>query len=53
MIDSGEAKNQSDLASRLGKNIIDNLKQLGEPMDKKVISERGLRKIIHQIDYPD
>ena len=69
MIDSGEVKNQSDLASqlgisrarvtqilnllKLGKNIIDNLKQIGDPMDKKVISERGLRKIIHQIDYPD
>jgi len=69
MINSGEVKNQSELAKlkgisrarvtqilnllKLGKNIIDNLKQIGDPMDKKVISERGLCKIIHQIDYPD
>ena len=69
MIDSGKVKNQAKLARikgisrarvtqilnllKLGKNIIDNLKQIGDSMDKKVISERGLRKIIHQIDYPD
>ena len=32
---------------KLGKNAIDNLEQIGDPMDKKVISERELRKIIH------
>lgn len=63
MIDSGDAKNQAELARiksisrarvtqilnllKLDKNIIDNLVQIGDPMDKKVISERELRKIIH------
>jgi len=58
MIDSDGAKNQSDLAKKLGisrarvtqilnllkldKNIINNFEQIGEPMDRKVISEREL-----------
>jgi hypothetical protein len=61
MIDSGQAKNQAELARlkgisrarvtqmlnllKLDKNIIDNLEQIEDPMDKKLISERGLRKI--------
>ena len=64
MIDTGEVKNQAELARikgisrarvtqilnllKLDKNIIDNLEQIGDPIDKKVISERELRKIIHQ-----
>lgn len=51
MLDSGEAKNQAELARiksisrarvtqnlnllKLDKNIIDNLEQIGDPMDKK------------------
>jgi len=64
MIDSRDAKNQAELARikgisrarvtqilnllKLDKNIIDQLEQIGDPMDKKIISERELRKIIHQ-----
>ena len=64
MIESGEVKNHAELARikgisrarvtqilnllRLGKNIISNLEQIGDPIDRKVISERELRKIIHQ-----
>jgi len=64
MIDSGEAKNQAELAKLKGisrarvtqilnllkfdKNIINKLEQIGDPMNRKVISERELRKIIHQ-----
>jgi len=63
MIDSGEAKNQVELARvkgisrarvtqilnllKLDKNIIDNLEKIGDPMDRKIISERELRKTIH------
>ena len=63
MINLGEAKNQAELARikgisrarvtqilnllKLDKSIIDNLEQIGDPMDRKVISERELRKIIH------
>jgi hypothetical protein len=63
MIDIGEVKNQAELARlkgisrarvtqilnllKLDKSIIDNLEQIGDPIDKKVISERKLRKIIH------
>ena len=63
MVDSGEAKNQAELAKlkgisrarvtqilnllKLDKTIIENLEQIEDPMDKKVISERALRKIIH------
>jgi len=64
MIDSGEVKNQAELARVLGisrsritqilnplklnKNIIHYLKQLGDPMYKKSISERELREMIHR-----
>jgi hypothetical protein len=63
MIDSGKVRNQAELAKikdisraritqilnllKLDKSIIDNLEQIGDPMDRKVISERELRKIIH------
>ena len=63
IIDESEAKNQAELARikgisrarvtqilnllKLDKDIIDYLEQIGDPMDKKVISERELRKIIH------
>jgi len=56
MIESGEVKNHAELARikgisrarvtqilnllRLGKNIISNLEQIGDPIDRKVISER-------------
>jgi hypothetical protein len=62
MIDLGEAKNQAELARikvisrarvtqilnllKLDKSIIDKLEKIGDPMDKKVISERELRKNI-------
>jgi len=62
MIDSGEVKNQAELARikgisrarvtqilnllKLDKSIIDNLEKIGDPMDKKITSERELRKII-------
>ena len=64
MIDSGEVKNQAELARikgisrarvtqilnllKLDKSIIDNLEQIGDPMDRKVISERELQKFIYQ-----
>ena len=64
MIDSGETRNQSELAKlkgisrarvtqilnllKLNKNILNKLEQIGDPMDRKVISERELRKIIYQ-----
>jgi len=63
MIESEEVKNHAELASikgisrarvtqilnllKLEKSIIDNIEQIGNPMDRKVISERELRKIIH------
>ena len=63
MIDTGEVKNQAELARikgisrarvtqilnllKLDKNMIDSLEQIGDPMDSKIISERELRKIIH------
>jgi hypothetical protein len=66
MIDLREAKNQTELARikdilrarvtqilnilKLDKRIINNLEQIGDPMDKKVISERELRKIINKAD---
>jgi esterase/lipase len=65
MLDSGEAKTKAELARikdisrarvtqilnllKLDKNIIDNLEQFGDPMEIKLISERKLRKVIHQI----
>jgi len=64
MIDTGEAKTQAGLARiigasrarvtqiinllRLDKSVIDNLEKIGDPMDRKVISERELRKFIYQ-----
>lgn len=64
MIDRSKVKNQAELARlkgisrarvtqilnilKLDKSIIDKLEQIGDPMDKKVISERELRKIIHK-----
>ena len=64
MIDIGQVKNQSELARKLGisrarvtqilnllklnKNILNKLEQIGDPMDRKVISERELRKTIYQ-----
>jgi len=64
IIANGQVKNQADLARKFGisrarvtqiinllkldKNIIDNLDKIGDPMDKKVTSERELRKSIHQ-----
>ena len=64
IIDSGKVKNQAELARKKGisrarvtqiinllkldKSIINNLERIGDPMDKKIISERELRKIIHQ-----
>jgi hypothetical protein len=63
MLDSGEAKTQAKLARikgisrarvtqilnllKLDKSIINKLKQIGDPMDRKAMSERELRKIIH------
>jgi hypothetical protein len=63
MIDTGETKTQARLARIIGpsrervtqilnllkleRSIIYNLKKIGDPMDRKVISERELRKIIH------
>jgi len=67
MIDSGEVKSQAELTRikgisrarvtqilnllKLDKNYINYLKQLGDPMDKKIISKRKLRKIINQFRY--
>ena len=69
MIDSGEVKNKAELARtkgisrarvtqilnllKLDNNIIDNLEQIGDPMDTRVISERELRKIITRNWYPN
>ena len=63
MIDSGKVKNQAELARIKGisrarvtqilnllkfdNSIIDNLEQIGDPMEKKITSEKELRKIIH------
>ena len=59
MIDSGKVKNQSELAKLIGitrarvtqilnllkldGSIIDNLEQIGDPMDQKIFNERKLR----------
>ena len=67
MIDNGQVKNQADLARKIGisrarvtqilnllkldKSIIDNLEQIGDPMYKKVISDRDLRKTINRDQY--
>jgi hypothetical protein len=63
LIDTGKVNNQAELARikcisrarvtqilnllKLDKNIIDKLEKIGDPMDRKIISERELRKIIH------
>ena len=63
MIDRGKVKNQAELARiksisrvkvtqilnllKLDRSIIDHLEQIGDPMDKKVISERGLQDITY------
>jgi len=67
MIDSGQVKNQAELARIKGvlraritqilnllkfeKGIINSLEEIGDTMVKKVISERKLRKIIPQNPY--
>jgi DNA-binding transcriptional regulator LsrR (DeoR family) len=59
MIDDNQVKNQADLAHKLSisrarvtqilnllkldKSIIDNLEKIGDPMDRKLVSERQLR----------
>jgi hypothetical protein len=64
MINTGTVKNQAELARikdisraritqilnllKLDESIIENLEQLGDPMDRKVISEREIRNTIHQ-----
>jgi ParB-like chromosome segregation protein Spo0J len=64
MIDSGKVKNQAELAKLKGisrarvtqilnllkfdKNIIDHLEKIGDPMERKVISERKLRNMINK-----
>jgi esterase/lipase len=64
IIDSSKVKNQAELAKikrisrvivtqilnllKLDKDIIDKLEKIGDPMDKKVISERKLRKTINK-----
>ena len=64
MLNSGEVKNQAKLARIKGiskvrvtqilnllkfdKSIINNLEQIGNPMDRKIISERELRKSIYK-----
>jgi len=64
MIDTGEVKNQAELARikgisrarvtqilnllKLDKSIIDNLDKIGDLTDKKFTSERELQKSIHQ-----
>ena len=61
-IDSGQAKNQSDLANQLGISrvyvnhfinllkfdiaVIQTIEQLGDPMPKRYVSERKLRSIV-------
>jgi len=64
MIDPGKVKNQAELNRikgvsraritqimnllKLDKSIIYHLEQIGNPIERKVISERELRKIIHR-----
>lgn len=55
MLNTGKVKNQAELArikasqgQRLDKSIINNLEQIGYPTDRKILSEKELRKIIHQ-----
>ena len=62
MVDTGEVKNQSDLARKLGVSrvrisqvlsllkldvkIIEAIEKMGDPMPKRYISERKLRSLI-------
>ena len=62
IIDSGKVKNQAELARikgisraritqilnllKLDKDTLEMIEQIGDPMDKKIVSERKLRKII-------
>jgi DNA-binding transcriptional regulator LsrR (DeoR family) len=61
MIESGKAKNQSELAQlkdisraritqilnllKLDKNIITRIKIIGDPMERRIVSERQLRNL--------
>jgi len=63
MIETGQAKNESDLARKIGVSrvrvcqyvrllsldgsVIKALEQLGDPLSKRIITERLLRKYIH------
>ena len=69
ILDSGEVKNQADLARmkdisrarvtqvlnllKLDKSILNELKEIGGLMDKKFISERILRNFTHKKQYYD
>ena len=62
MIDSGEARNESDLAQKIGvsrvtvnhyitllklePDIIKEIEEIGDPMPKQYITERKLRSIV-------
>ncbi|KQC08644.1 MAG: hypothetical protein APR63_12430 [Desulfuromonas sp. SDB] len=68
MIDSGEVRNQAELAKKLGISrarvtqilnllkldplLIKELENLGDPMDKEVVTEKKLRGMIrHSLKY--
>ena len=67
MISSGEANNQAELARiknisrarvtqilnllRLDKSVLDELEHIGDAIDRKVITERKLQKIIPHNSY--
>jgi len=69
LIDSGEVKNQAELARlksisrarvtqilnllKLDKSTICFLEQIGDPMDRKILSERKLRKMINRNYSPE
>ena len=62
MIESGQAKNESDLARKIGvsrvrvcqyvrllsldASVIEAIEQLGDPMPKRLITERQLRQML-------
>ena len=64
MIESGQAKNESDLARKIGisrvrvcqyirllsldDSVIKALEQLGDPLTERVITERALRSYLHK-----
>jgi DNA-binding Xre family transcriptional regulator len=64
MIDNGQAKNQSDLAQKLGISrarvtqilrlsklnslIVQELEKLGDPLESKIITERMLRPFVNK-----